>query len=84
MLEGKFAVLYSKNKIKYLNLKIPKLKKGQVLVKIMYSGVCRSQLMEFKGQRGKDIYLPHLFGHEAAGKVEVVGGGVKKVKKMMM
>ena len=46
----------------------------------MYSGVCRSQLMEFKGQRGKDIYLPHLFGHEAAGKVEVVGGGVKKVK----
>ena len=81
MLEGKFAVLYSKNKVKYLNLKIPKLKKGQVLVKIMYSGVCRSQLMEFKGLRGKDKYLPHLFGHEAAGKVELVGVGVKKVKR---
>jgi len=54
---------------------------GQVLVKIFYSGVCRSQLMEIKGKRGEDKWLPHLLGHEASGEVIEIGEGVKKVKK---
>ena len=33
-------------------LSIPQLKVGQVLVKIAFSGVCRSQLMEVRGNRG--------------------------------
>ena len=45
------------------------LKKGQVLVKVINSGICRSQLFEIDGQRGFDKYLPHLLGHEALGKV---------------
>ena len=57
-----------------------KLKKGQVLVKILYSGICRSQLMEVKGLRGEDKWLPHLLGHEGSGIVEQIGEGVKKVK----
>ena len=42
-------------------IEIPKLKSGQVLIKMAYSGVCRSQLMEVMGHRGEDKYLPHLF-----------------------
>lgn len=54
---------------------------GQVLVKIFYSGVCRSQVMEMNGARGEDKYLPHLMGHEATGEVIETGEGVTKVQK---
>jgi S-(hydroxymethyl)glutathione dehydrogenase/alcohol dehydrogenase len=54
--------------------------RGQVLVKLAYSGVCHSQLMEVRGRRGPDAYLPHLLGHEGTGKVIKVGEGVSKVK----
>jgi S-(hydroxymethyl)glutathione dehydrogenase/alcohol dehydrogenase len=54
---------------------------GQVLVKLAYSGVCHSQLMEVRGLRGRDAYLPHMLGHEGSGKVIEVGRGVSKVKK---
>ena len=64
MLKVNAAVLTKLNKplvIKRLDLR--PLESGQVLVKILYSGVCRSQLMEVRGLRGKDQWLPHLFGH---------------------
>lgn len=57
----------------------PKLDLGQVLVKLSFSGVCRSQLMEVRGLRGIDPWLPHLLGHEGAGTVVEVGPGVTKV-----
>jgi S-(hydroxymethyl)glutathione dehydrogenase/alcohol dehydrogenase len=53
---------------------------GQVLVKLAYSGVCHSQLMEVRGRRGADAYLPHLLGHEGSGQVVEVGEGVNKVR----
>lgn len=60
-------------------LVVPRLVRGQVLVKILYSGICRSQLMEIRGGRGPDPWLPHLLGHEASGVVTDVGPGVTKV-----
>jgi S-(hydroxymethyl)glutathione dehydrogenase/alcohol dehydrogenase len=76
------AVLYEINKpLIIMDLLTPELLEGQVLVKIFYSGVCRSQLMEATGGRGVDRWLPHLLGHEACGEVIEVGKGVKKVKK---
>ena len=62
-------------------LYFPSLKKGQVLVKILYSGICKSQIFEIDGYRGKDVWLPHLLGHEGSGIVQKVGKGVRKVKK---
>ena len=53
---------------------------GQVLVRISYSGICRSQLMEQLGKRGEDKWLPHLLGHEGYGLVEEIGPGVTKCK----
>lgn len=58
---------------------IPSLRCGQVLVKLAFSGVCHSQLMEVRGHRGVDPYLPHLLGHEGSGIVLEVGEGVTKV-----
>lgn len=63
------------------NVIIPELKIGQVLVKVYYSGVCRSQLMEVKGSRGEDKWVPHLLGHEGSGIVLSTGPKVKKVSK---
>jgi S-(hydroxymethyl)glutathione dehydrogenase / alcohol dehydrogenase len=62
-------------------IEIPDLQPGQVLVEVAYSGICRSQLMEARGNRGIDKYLPHLMGHEAAGKVVAIGKDVQKVAK---
>ncbi|MFH1353957.1 MAG: zinc-binding dehydrogenase [bacterium] len=60
---------------------VPKLRRGQVLVKMKAAGLCRSQLSEINGWRGKDPYLPHLLGHEGSANVVKVGGGVEKVKR---
>ena len=75
------AILYEIDKpLRVETITLPKLKVGQVLVKIHYSGVCRSQLMEIKGLRGHDKWLPHMLGHEGSGEVVAIGEGVSKVK----
>ena len=76
----KAAVLFDTNStLQVKNIEIPSLLEGQVLVKILFSGVCRSQLMEVRGARGEDPWLPHLLGHEGSGIVVEVGKGVTKV-----
>lgn len=62
------------------DIELPDLLPGQVLVKVFFSGVCRSQLMEVRGGRGPDPWLPHLLGHEGSGEVVEVGEGVTKVR----
>ncbi|MHB8660320.1 MAG: zinc-binding dehydrogenase [Minisyncoccota bacterium] len=54
---------------------------GQVLVKILASGICGSQLQEIAGNKGNAKFVPHLMGHEGSGIVEKVGPGVTRVKK---
>ena len=77
----KAAVLYEINKpLRIEELTLPELKPGQVLVKIAYSGICRSQFNEIKGLKGEDKFLPHTLGHEGSGVVEAVGSKVEKVK----
>ena len=53
---------------------------GQVLVKVLVSGICGSQLHEINGNKGNGKFLPHLMGHEGCGLVEEIGPGVTKVK----
>lgn len=52
---------------------------GQVLVRILVSGICGAQLQEIRGEKGNEGFLPHLLGHEACGIVEDVGPGVHNV-----
>lgn len=62
------------------SLTLPPLKSGQVLVKMAFSGLCRSQLNEIQGFKGEDPYLPHTLGHEGSGIVIETGPNVTKVK----
>jgi S-(hydroxymethyl)glutathione dehydrogenase / alcohol dehydrogenase len=54
---------------------------GQVLVKILVSGICGAQLQEIVGHKGNEKFLPHLMGHEGCGIVEEIGPDVSTVKK---
>jgi Zn-dependent alcohol dehydrogenase len=54
---------------------------GQVLIRILYTGICGSQIGEIKGIKGADKFLPHLLGHEASAEVLATGLGVTNVKK---
>lgn len=61
-------------------LDIPAIKPGQVLVEIAYSGACGTQVMEWRGDKGEDKWVPHCLGHEGTGTVLETGGAVTKVK----
>lgn len=63
-----------------VELEIPALKEGQVLVDVCYSGVCHTQVLECRGFRGEDKFVPHCMGHEASGIVKAIGPGVEKVR----
>jgi S-(hydroxymethyl)glutathione dehydrogenase / alcohol dehydrogenase len=61
-------------------IEIPALKPGQVLVEIAYSGACGTQVMEWRGDKGEDKWVPHCLGHEGTGTVLETGSAVTKVK----
>jgi S-(hydroxymethyl)glutathione dehydrogenase / alcohol dehydrogenase len=63
-----------------VEIEIPELKPGQVLIDLAYSGVCHTQILETRGRRGEDKYLPHCLGHEGSGVVRQIGPRVTKVK----
>lgn len=74
------AVLVKTNApLELWELEIPALRPGQVLVQMHYSGVCHTQLLEARGHRGEDRFLPHCLGHEGSGRVVDVGADVSKV-----
>lgn len=66
--------------LELVEIETPALKPGQVLVEIAYSGACGTQIMEWKGLKGEDKWVPHCLGHEGTGKVLEVGSAVTKVK----
>lgn len=52
---------------------------GQVVVQVLYSGICGKQLEEIDATMGPDLFLPHMLGHEGSGVVLDIGPGVRKV-----
>lgn len=56
------------------------LKVGQVLVKVLMSGLCGSQVHEITGVKGNEKFLPHMMGHEGCGIVQEIGPSVTNVK----
>jgi S-(hydroxymethyl)glutathione dehydrogenase/alcohol dehydrogenase len=61
-------------------LELPALKPGQVLVEVAFAGVCHTQLLECRGFRGEDRFLPHCLGHEGSGVVQEIGPGVTRCR----
>ncbi len=73
------AILVEAGKpLELVDLQIPALRSGQVLVEVAYSGVCHTQLLEMRGHRGPDPFLPHCLGHEGSGIVRELGANVQK------
>ena len=78
---SKSAVLYNLNSpLQVIELDLPAPKSGEVLVKVIASGVCHTQLLEIKGENATGPHNPNFLGHEGAGIVISVGEGVSKVK----
>lgn len=61
-------------------VEVPVPKDGEVLVRVTASGLCGSDL-HIQDGKIKSVPLPHIPGHELAGIVEEVGGGVTGFKK---
>lgn len=81
MIETEAAILVETGQpLQVDRLLAPPLKAGQALVDIAFSGVCHTQLLEARGFRGPDRFLPHLLGHEGSGIVRTIGEGVTRVK----
>ena len=61
----KAAILMESNKpLVVANIELPQdLLHGQVLVKVVYSGICGAQINEIEAAKGPDKFLPHLLGH---------------------
>ena len=77
----KAAVLVELNSpLEILELESNDLEVGQVLVKIKMSGICGAQLLEIKGYKNNEKFLPHLMGHEGFGVVISVGAGILDLK----
>lgn len=50
---------------------------GQVRLKVLYSGLCATQMEEIFVSSRNAKYMPHMFGHEGVGVVEAIGPGVE-------
>ncbi len=69
-----------KKNLKFNSIEYKNIPTGFVLVKILYTSICRSQIMEIDGLRDNKKYLPHLLGHEGVGKIIAKDKKVKKFK----
>ena len=70
------AVYYNNRDIRIEDRPRPRIKDGEILVRIESSGICGSDVMEW--YRVKKA--PLVLGHEIAGTVEEVGSGVARFK----
>lgn len=80
-MKGLAAILVEQNAPLALeDVEVPPPSFGQVLVRVLVSGICGSQLGEIAGVKGPDRFIPHLLGHEGTADVLEVGPGVRTVK----
>ena len=76
------AVLYELgHPLKIIELDLPAPEQGEVLVKVIASGICHTQLLEIKGENATGSHIPNLLGHEGSGIVVSVGEKVTKVRE---
>ena len=73
----KVAMYYNNNDVRIEDKAIPKINDNELLIKVIASGICGSDVMEW--YRVKKA--PLVLGHEISGDVVKVGKNVKKFKK---
>lgn len=73
----RIAVYYNNSDVRIEETPVPEINAGELLVKVMASGICGSDVMEWYRVKKAPIVL----GHEIAGEVIETGSDVKKYKK---
>ena len=77
----KAAVFYEPGVVKVQEWPDPEISGDEVLIRVMASGVCGTDLHIFDGAKGaSECYPPVVLGHEFAGVVEKVGPDVKYIR----
>ena len=75
----KAAVVYGKDDIRIVEAPTPVPGPGEILVKVKGSGVCATDV-KILGGSGLPKKLPTILGHEVAGTIEALGGGVSDLE----
>ena len=78
------AVLYGKRDVRIEQIPIPRVARGEVLVRIKAALTCGTDLKVYRqGFHARMIVPPSVFGHEMAGLVEETGEGVDSFRPGM-
>lgn len=72
----KVAVYYSNDDVRIEEWPVPRINDGEILVKMMASGICGTDVMQWYRQKK----APRVLGHEMAGEIVETGKGVDKFK----
>ncbi|AQZ96411.1 S-(hydroxymethyl)glutathione dehydrogenase/class III alcohol dehydrogenase [Halopseudomonas phragmitis] len=80
MIKSRAAVAFAPNEpLKIVEVDVAPPQAGEVLVRIVASGVCHTDAYTLSGQDSEGVF-PCILGHEGGGIVEAVGEGVTSVK----
>ncbi|MGX3044773.1 NAD(P)-dependent alcohol dehydrogenase [Helicobacter sp. T3_23-1056] len=74
-----FAVAHKSDSFKPFDFSRHALGQGDILIEILYAGICHSDIHSARSEWREGIY-PMVPGHEIAGRVVAVGSGVQKFK----
>ena len=74
-----YATHGPKNKLEPFNFNRRELEANDVLIEILYCGICHSDIHQARGEWGNSIY-PMVPGHEIIGRVSKTGARVTKFK----
>lgn len=74
----KAGVVHAKNDIRFEEIETPKPGKGQVKIKVKYTGICGSDVPRVNGDACH--YFPNVLGHEFSGTVAELGEGVTSLQ----
>ena len=80
MIKSRAAVAFAPNQpLQIVEIDVEPPKAGEVLVRIVATGVCHTDAYTLSGQDSEGVF-PCILGHEGGGIVEAVGEGVTSVK----
>jgi len=80
MIKSRAAVAFAPNEpLKIVEVDVAPPKAGEVLVRIVATGVCHTDAYTLSGEDSEGVF-PAILGHEGGGIVEAVGEGVTSVK----
>lgn len=74
----KAGVVHAKNDIRFEEIETPKPGKGQVKIRVKYTGICGSDVPRVNGDACH--YFPNVLGHEFSGTVVELGEGVDSLE----